>query len=229
MVPWTAAALPASKWTLLYDFYTWSWSISCLKGTHARDFIVRFSVFLASFNKRQGRGPDFQKFWQMKCKFLVHNRIFANTALSPKTHRFTPLIRQNRIILLLLWICFMLPKAHSLTPRFRQQRLVTPRFRRKREVWLPFFAENAQNDPKTHSYEDNAKFHSAFSPTALSYASRFQRNRGVIENFEYLCEFEDFRKCWFYCVLYLLVFERCKNKCKNRLWKSRACVPLTWY
>ncbi len=104
---------------------------------------------------------------------------------------------------------------------------LTPRFRRKREVWLPFFAENAQNDPKTHSYEDNAKFHSAFSPTALSYASRFQRNRGVIENFEYLCEFEDFRKCWFYCVLYLLVFERCKNKCKNRLWKSRACVPLS--
>jgi hypothetical protein len=96
---------------------------------------------------------------------------------------------------------------------------LTPRFRRKREVWLPFFAENTQNDPKTHSYEDNAKFHSAFSLTTLSYASRFRRNRGVIENFEYLCEFEeDFRKCWLYCVLYLLVFERCKNKCKNRLW-----------
>jgi hypothetical protein len=25
-----------------------------LKGTHARDFIVHFSLFLASFNKRQG-------------------------------------------------------------------------------------------------------------------------------------------------------------------------------
>jgi hypothetical protein len=65
---------------------------------------------------------------------------------------------------------------------------LTPRFRQKREVWLPFFAENAQNDPKTHSYEDNAKFHSAISPTTLSYASRFRRNRGVIENFEYLGE-----------------------------------------
>ncbi len=62
----------------------------------------------------------------------------------------------------------------------------------------------------------------------LSYASRFRRNRGVIENFEYLDEFEeDFRKCWLYCVLYLLVDERFKNKFKNRLWKSRACVPLS--
>ncbi len=146
----------------------------------------------------------------MTCKFIVHNRIFAI---------FTPLICRNRVIPLLLGTCFILPKAHSLTLRFR----------RKREVWLPFFAQNAQNDPKTHSYEDNAKFHSAFSPTTLRYASRFRQNRGVIENFEYLGEFqEDFRKCWWYCVLYLLVFERCKNKFKNRLWKSRACVPLSY-
>ncbi len=102
---------------------------------------------------------------------------------------------------------------------------LTPHFRRK--VWLPFYAENAQNDPKTHNYEDNAKFHSAFSPTKLSYASRFRRNRGVIENFEYLGEIEeDFQKSWLYCILYLLVIERCKNKFKNWLWKSRACVPL---
>ncbi len=87
---------------------------------------------------------------------------------------------------------------------------LTPRFLRKRKVWLPFFAENAQNDPKTHNYEDNAKFHSAFSLTTLSYASRFRRNQGVIE-------FEDFRKCWLYCVLYLLIFDRWKNKFKNRL------------
>jgi hypothetical protein len=69
------------------------------------------------------------------------------------------------------------------------------------------YAENAKFDSpfslktlitirKTHSYEDNAKFHSAFSLTMLSYASRFRRNRGVIENFEYLGEFEEvFRKC----------------------------------
>jgi hypothetical protein len=50
---------------------------------------------------------------------------------------------------------------------------LTPRFRWKHKVWLAFFAENAQNDPKTHNYEDNAKFYSAFSPTTLSYASAF--------------------------------------------------------
>ncbi len=45
-----------------------------------------------------------------------------------------------------------------------------PRCLLKREVWLHFFAEDAQNDLKMHSYEDNAKFHSAFSATTLSYA-----------------------------------------------------------
>jgi hypothetical protein len=29
------------------------------KGTHERDFTVRFPHFLALFNKRQGRGPEF--------------------------------------------------------------------------------------------------------------------------------------------------------------------------
>ncbi len=104
---------------------------------------------------------------------------------------------------------------------------LTPRFRGKRGVWLRFFAENAHNDPKTHSYEDSAKFNSAFSATTLIHASRFRRKRRVIENFEYLGEIEEyFRKCCLYCVLYLLVTERCKKKFKNRLWKSRGCVPL---
>jgi hypothetical protein len=66
---------------------------------------------------------------------------------------------------------------------------LTPRFRRKREVWLRFFAENVQNDPKTHSYEDNAKFNAEFLATMFSHASSFWQKRGVIENFEYLCEF----------------------------------------
>jgi hypothetical protein len=104
---------------------------------------------------------------------------------------------------------------------------LSPRFRRKCEVWLRFFAKNAQNDPKTHNCEDSAKFDSAFSATMLSHASRFRRKRRVIENLDYLGEFEEyFRKCWLYCVLYILVTERCKNNLKNRLWKSRACVPL---
>jgi hypothetical protein len=85
---------------------------------------------------------------------------------------------------------------------------LTLRFRQKREVWFHFFANNAQNYPKTHSYEDNAKFNSAFLVTTLSHASRFRQKRRVIESFEYLGEFEEyFRKCWLYCVLYLLVTE----------------------
>jgi hypothetical protein len=78
------------------------------------------------------------------------------------------------------------------------------------------FAKNAQNDSKTHSSEDNAKFNSLFSATTLSHASRFRQKWGVIKNFEYLGKFvEYFRKCWLYCVLYLLVTERCKKKFKN--------------
>ncbi len=62
----------------------------------------------------------------------------------------------------------------------------------------------------------------------LSHASRFRWKGGVIENFEYLGKFKEyFRKYWLYRVLYLLVTERRKEKSKNRLWKSRACVPLT--
>jgi hypothetical protein len=53
---------------------------------------------------------------------------------------------------------------------------LTPRFRRKHKVWLNFYAENAQNDPKTDSYKDNAIFYITFSMTMLSYATRFSQN-----------------------------------------------------
>jgi hypothetical protein len=96
---------------------------------------------------------------------------------------------------------------------------------RKWKVWLHFFAENAQNDPKTHSYEDNAKFHSVFLVTTLSYATRFQRKLGVSKNFKYPAEFEeDFWKCWLYCVLYLLVVWRCKKRGDSNKWKVRLCL-----
>jgi hypothetical protein len=36
-------------------------SPTCLKGTHARDFMVRFSDFFGMINNRQGRGPEFYK------------------------------------------------------------------------------------------------------------------------------------------------------------------------
>ncbi len=138
-----------------------------------------------------------------------------------------PRYRQKRIIPLLLWICYIAESAQFYSTFSPTTISLTPRFCRKREVWLRFLAENAQNDLKTHSYEDRAKFNSAFSATTLRHASRFRRKQGVIENFKYLGEFEDyFRKCWQYCVLYLLVIERCKKKFKNRLWKSRVCVYL---
>ena len=67
-----------------------------------------------------------------------------------------------------------------------------------------------------HTYEGNAKFNSEFSATTITHDSRFRRKQGVIENFEYLGEFEEyFRKCWLYCVLYLLVTERCKKSLKT--------------
>jgi hypothetical protein len=52
-----------------------------------------------------------------------------------------------------------------------------------------FSPKNAQNDPKKHSYKDNAKVNSAFLATTLSHASRFRRKRDVIENLEYLGKF----------------------------------------
>jgi hypothetical protein len=126
---------------------------------------------------------------------------------------------QKCIILLLLWICCILLKAHSFIPHFLPTTIsLTLHFRRKRKVRLHFLQ-------KTHSYEDNAKFHSSILATMLSYAMCFRRKRGMIKNYEDLAKFEDFWKCWLYCVLYLLVIERCKKSLKNRLRKSRACVP----
>jgi hypothetical protein len=45
---------------------------------------------LASFNNRQGGGSEFVKIFKIELKIPLNNRIFANTALSPKTQQFTP-------------------------------------------------------------------------------------------------------------------------------------------
>jgi hypothetical protein len=80
--------------------------ISCMctfKGTHARDFIVCFSHFFWHHSiKDKAMVQTFKNFLKMKCKILVHNRIFAISVLSPKTQHFTPLIRRNCVIPLLL-------------------------------------------------------------------------------------------------------------------------------
>jgi hypothetical protein len=53
---------------------------------------------------------------------------------------------------------------------------LTPYFRRKREVWLRFSAENAEYDPKTHSCKDNAQFNSAFSRQRSAVLRAFSEN-----------------------------------------------------
>ncbi len=183
------------------SFFTFFWHHSIKDKANAQTFknFVKWSVkfsYIIGFS----RIPRYRRKRTVSLCVFDKNATF-HYAYSPKS-------RNSALSLNMLYIA----ESARFNSLFSQTTIsLTPRFRRKREVWLPFFAENAQNDPKTYSYEDNAKFHSAFSPTTLSYASRFRRNRGVIENFEYLVEFEDFRKCWLCCVLYLLVFERCKN------------------
>jgi hypothetical protein len=187
----------------------------------AQDFIVSFSHFLASFNNRRGLGREFQKLF-IKCKILLHNRIFTNTTLSPKKHHFTPRFGKNAT-----FDSVYSPKTHnsnsslkmlytaenaqfysafslttiSLTPLLKTRSLTTL-FHQKRSTRL-----------KTRSYEDDAKFYSAFLATTLNFAMRFWQK--IIVNFEYPVEFdEDLQKCWLYCVLYLLVIERCKKSYK---------------
>ncbi len=79
-------------------------------------------------------------------------------------------------------------KSAQFTLHFHQQRLVL----------LRAFAENAKFDPaflpKTHSYEDTAKFNIAIWSITLSHASRFRRKRGVIKNLKYLRIFKNFFK-----------------------------------
>jgi hypothetical protein len=69
----------------------------------------------------------------------------------------------------------MLPKAYSFTPRFSPTTISFWHGCRKRKVSLCFFAEDAQYDPKTRSYEDNAKF-----VLALSAKTRIEKKNSNI-------------------------------------------------
>ncbi len=140
---------------------------------------------------------------------------------------FTPRICRKRIIPLLLWIHCILPKAHSFTPHFHWQRLVEFRA----------FAENAKFDSAFSTKMFQTIHKRTFTKTALNLTPHFRQQRSAMlrafsRNGEWSktsniwAKLKNFRKCWLYCVLYLLVTERCKKTFKNRLWKSRACVPL---
>jgi hypothetical protein len=131
--------------------------------------------------------------------------------LSLKKHCFTPHICRKHII----------PPSLNTLYAAESAQFDSAAYNGKFNIAL-FFAENAKFDyafllktlkmiSKMHSYEDNAKFHSAFLVITLSYATLLWRKWEVIKNYEHLGKFEDFRKRWLYCVLYLLVFERCKK------------------
>ncbi len=124
--------------------------------------------------------PDFREY-RIITERTVSLHVFGenttfHSAYSPKTHNLASSLNTLCTAESAQFNFTFLPTTISLTPRFRW----------KRQVWLRFFAENAQNNPKTHSYEDNTKFNSLFLATMLSNASRFWRKQGVIEYFEYL-------------------------------------------
>ncbi len=112
--------------------------------------------------------------YRQKCTVSLHvfgkNATFYS-AYSPKTHKFASSLNPLHTAESARFYSAFSPTTISLTPRFR----------RKREVWLRFFAENAQNDLKTHSCEDRAKFNSAFSATTLRHALHFRQKWRVIQ------------------------------------------------
>ncbi len=143
-------------------------------------------------------------------KIPLRNLIFANTiALSLKTLCFTPLFRHKCYISLRLQdYSLFLPTTISLTSRCCQ----------KRKIWLHFFAEDALNDPKPYSYEDNAKLSSVFWRQCS-----VQQKLGVTKNFENRANLEEIVDnvgCTEFCILIHA------KKVTNRLWKFRVCVPL---
>ncbi len=95
------------------------------------------------------RIPCYRQKRTVSLRVLGENITF-HSAYSPKTHNFASSLNTLYTAESAQFYSAFLPTTISLTLRFRQ----------KCKVWLRFFAESAQNDPKTHSYKDNAKFNS---------------------------------------------------------------------
>jgi hypothetical protein len=127
-----------------------------------------FPIFLASFNKRRGRGPEFKKKFRLRVKFLYINgfspipryrqkrtvslRVFSKNASFHST--YLPETLNSNFSLNTLCTADSAQFYSTFSPTIISWTL---HFRQKREVWRHFFAENAENDQKIHSYEDNAK------------------------------------------------------------------------
>ncbi len=142
--------------------------------------------------------------------------------------RFTWRIRRKRIILLLLWISCILPKAHIFTPCFRQQQLVNSALLLKTQSLNLLFHQKTLKTIWKHTV----------AKATLNLTPHFQHQRSVIlRAFGEKGEWSKTSNIWanlkkifkdqsFTFFLHLLVIERCKKRFKNRLWKSRACIPL---
>ncbi len=68
---------------------------------------------------------------------------------------------------------------------------LTSHFRQKHEVWLHFFDENAQYDPKTHSYEDNAEFHSGNNDQLC-----YMLSAKTVSDQKFWISVQILQKCW---------------------------------
>ncbi len=161
------------------SFLTFFWHHSIIDKPEAQNFknFVKLSV-KSSHIIGFSRIPRYRQKRTLSLRVFGKNDMFRST-YSPKTKNSASSLNTLYIANSAQFYSAFSPTAISLTLCFHW----------KREVWLCFFAENAQNDPQTHSYEDSAKFNVVFSRTMLSYSSRFRRKREVIKNFEYLCEF----------------------------------------
>jgi hypothetical protein len=158
------------------SFLTFFWHHSIIDKPEGQNFknFVKLSV-KSSHIIGFSRIPRYRQKRTLSLRVFGKNDTF-HSAYSPKTKNSASSLNTLYIAKSTQFYSAFSPTTISLTLRFR-------------EVWLRFFAENAQNNPKTHSYEDSAKFNVVFLKTTLSYSSRFRRKREVIENFEYLCDF----------------------------------------
>ncbi len=136
-----------------------------------------------------------------------------NTAFSlgilAKMLSFTSPIPRKCASHLLLQIHCILPKERCFTQRFSHNDYLNSALSLKTQSFTPFFAEDAQYDPKTGSYADNAKFHWSFLATSLSKNGsdqKFRISRRIWKRLSKMLQ---------YCILYLLMDEWLKKWLKT--------------
>jgi hypothetical protein len=147
------------------SFFTFFWHHSIKDKAEVQNFKTFVKLSVKSLYKIGfSRKPRYQ--WKRTVSFCVFSKnVTFHSAYSTKTHNSASSLNTLYTAESAQFYSTFSPMTISLTPRFPW----------KREVWLRFFAESAQNNPKTHSSKDNTIFNSVFSATTLSHASRFRR------------------------------------------------------